>query len=197
MPPSQRERVGHGHERSGREMVFRLQDGHGKVASRDPPWIPRGSCKKKTLFQTTPSNGPVFKGGLRPLSGQGSPIKRRRALSRTFSFHFHAHTSARIFRPTSSAWKYTRRGVWRTTGSLPHEGTRTDTGVKGTLPSAPRGTTQATKFGVNQVYIMGYLCARFDAGSSYGSCASMDGPPVGRVRDPREDLGSRGNSPFL
>ena len=91
-------------------MVFRLQDGHGKVASRDPPWIPRGSCKKKTLFQTTPSNGPVFKGGLRPLSGQGSPIKRRRALSRTFSFHFHAHTSARIFRPTSSAWKYTRRG---------------------------------------------------------------------------------------
>ena len=88
-------------------------------------------------------------------------------------------------------------GVWRTTGSLPHEGTRTDTGVKGTLPSAPRGTTQATKFGVNQVYIKGYLCARFDAGSSCGSCASMDGPPVGTIRDPRKDLGSRGNSPFF
>ena len=31
-------------------MVFRLQDGHGKVASRDPPWIPRGSCKKKNVI---------------------------------------------------------------------------------------------------------------------------------------------------
>ena len=30
-------------------MVFRLQDGHGKVASRDPPWIPRGSCKKNVI----------------------------------------------------------------------------------------------------------------------------------------------------
>ena len=34
-------------------MVLRLQDCHTKVASRDPPWIPRGSCKKNVILDNS------------------------------------------------------------------------------------------------------------------------------------------------
>ena len=178
-------------------MVFRLQDGHGKVASRDPPWIPRGSCKKKRYFRPLLLMDPFSKGVYGHCPGrdrQLNDVGPFRGLLASISMPTRSRESSA---PRAVRGKTPAGGVWRTTRSLPHEGTRTDTGVKGTLHSAPRGTTQATKLGVNQVYIKGYLCARFDAGSSCGSCASMDGPPVGTVRDPRKDLGSRGNSPFL
>jgi len=71
---------------------------------------------KKSCFQSIPSNGPVFKGGPHVVSRHGAPIGQRRALLRSFSFHSHAHTSARIFRPTSRPRRNTSRAAF--TGSF-------------------------------------------------------------------------------